>query len=403
MCNFMKKYIMNLFTAFILTVSVSFTIALPIMAAEMHNSRQEIQQTLKRFGLENRLKEKSQMVSGPCWAFASIATLEASLAKKNLLSKPLSEKALLNWSNRRANESGWHVKLRAGGNLTVSDAYLASGGGPYTEDVCRYNLDDNNYNKINSQPTFSVRGIKIVDNNVNSIKADVSAYGAVAACYQSTNGGHAVSIVGWNDKSRCWLVKDSGSCCGSYKWLSFDTRFCDLRAYTNIKKYDSKEKVYQHDNFGVNGSISSNGAITCANVFDFAQGDVLNSVMVYSEAAGATCNIYLAEVNNKTGEPLLQNLKCIKRNAKIPHKGYSSIDVEKQSIKGKRAIVVEISGNNAPASIGLLQETNLLKMFEPSAPSYRWLNGKFVSINNDPLFSRCKAHSYSIKAIVRKN
>ena len=399
----MKKFISNFLVSLILLSSLSFTIALPIMAYNIHNDRALIEKTLKDFNLNGVLKDKNQKISGPCWAFASNATAEVALHKKGIYEKPLSEKHLLNWCNKRSSESGWHTRMCDGGILNMSDSYFISNEGPYFESDCCYNLTDTNYQKLVCAPVYSVRGIEFVENNIQSIKNAISKYGAITVTYCEPQGGHAVSLIGWNDSNQSWLIKDSGYAPSCYRWLSFKTKFYDLHAYTDIKKYNPKEKVYQYDNYGATGSISADDSIICSNVFTFNNKDMLKSVLIFSETPGAMCNVYVADVA-ANGKPTTNynNWQCVRKNAVVPYRGYSNITVENVPLSGNKAIIVEMLANKGVTSLGFMGKINFLKVFETNFRSYRLEGNNFIDISRDALFRSNTAYAYSIKAIVAK-
>lgn len=401
----MKKSIVNFFSSIILVLSTAFLLFLPVAIYSTYNVPDDVSNVLKVFNLENKLEPKYQKISGPCWAFASMATLETTLAKKGILDGPLSEKHLLNWCNRNNNESGFHINMAVGGFEEMASAYLAAGAGPYKEKQCPYNTFDCHYNNINSDPLYSVRGIKSVSPDKQSIKDAISSYGAVCAGYNTPGGrGHGVSIIGWDDSKQMWLVKDSGRNNYGYDWLSFNTEFFDCRSYTDVKRYDNKEKIYQYDEFGSNNFLTANYFI-CSNVFDFNKGDVLDSIMLNTISPGSQCNVYLAKVDS-TGRPIGNNpsqWRCVKRNYTIPYKGYCTFSTEKVQLEGRTAVIIEMSGARE-ASIGLAENTGYgnLKIFSNNTKNcYRLVNGRFLNPLEDNFFNE-NFHAYAIKAIVKK-
>ena len=164
------KKIVNIITSLIVSAALSSTFA---VFNHCNNEAQKVfgmcdsEQSIE---IKNELKPKRQLVNGPCWAFSAIAALETYLVKHNMYTGSLSEKDLLNWSHR-SDGMGWNVSIKDGASGQVSDAYFTSGAGPVSETEVPYNVNDAFYDQNSrATPLFCVRGIKIVDSNVESIK-----------------------------------------------------------------------------------------------------------------------------------------------------------------------------------------------------------------------------------------
>lgn len=409
----MRRYMIGIFLTVVFMLvsgfvsSVSSMIFARYLCSFKINDTNLVFNTLEKFNLKNKLKNKYQKVSGPCWAFASIATLEATLAKKNMLEKPLSEKDLLNWANRRENESGWHIKLQDGGKFNISEGYFTSGEGPIFESSCVYNINDCNYSGPTSFPGYSVKGIKMVDNNIDSIKKAISEYGAVAVAYKSDlniDTFHAVCIVGWDDGKKSWLAKDSGSSSFQYKWLSYDKDLKDIFAITSVKNSDPNEKIYQYDKFGINAYFSRNNVLKCANVYSF-DNDILNSVMIYSTSEDSKCDVFVADVDSNGNINVDQSTwTCVKSNAIIPYKGYFEIPTKSIRLSGKKAIIIKIKSSKGKKSeIGVLMSSRedgirINDDDKSNIESYIFSSEKFVPAS-ELIKDMCAC---SIKAITRK-
>lgn len=338
------------------------------------------------------LEPKYQQISGPCWAFASIATLEGYLSKNGLLKESLSEKHLLNWANHRKTD-GWRVNIHNGGNDIVSNGYLVSGDGIVLNKQCPYNCNNDCYECTSFiKPSFSVRGIKYLDpENKDEIKKAIVNYGAVYA----GNNSHAFSIIGWNSLSSRWIVKDSGL--GNYNCYStvpFSNKLNALYCITDAKNYDDNEKIYQHDKFGANASFHHTKKLTVANVFDIPNGEKLNSVMVQSQSKDANIKIYYTETlpdgtpsNNKNSWQELYN-------GKIPYNGYYTYNLSKEVkvSNNKTSIIVVIESGESQSSIGAQYGTESLRAKTPPKASFEFDGYSFKELD----------WSLSIKAITKK-
>ncbi len=299
------------------------------------------------------LENKCQQIGGPCWAFASIATLEGYLSKNGLLKNSLSEKHLLNWANRKS-EPGWTISISNGGCREISCGYLVSGDGPVLNNQCPYNCHNDCWESTPFiKPSFAIRGIKYLNSeNIDEIKNAVVEYGAVhAGCY-----GHAFTIVGWNSAESYWITKDSAShALNNYNTVPFSSSLSQLYCITNAKEYDDNEKIYQHDKFGVTSYIScSNSKLITANVFDISSDETLDSVMVASRAKGSNIKVYYTETL-KDGSPNANKDTWQEiYSGSIPYDGYHTYPLSKKvkmQKNNKIAIIVAISQNEGTVDI----------------------------------------------------
>ncbi|MDQ5983442.1 MAG: hypothetical protein RUMPE_00458 [Eubacteriales bacterium SKADARSKE-1] len=360
---------------------------------------------------QSKLEPKSQIINGPCWAFASIASLETFLAKKNMLDGTLSEKHLLNWAHRGNNNPGWNCSISQGGAFRASDAYFTSGNGPVLSKEMPYNTNDNVFDKRrdNITPKYFIKGLKMVDSDIKSLKSAISEYGAVTAGYKFNDKfEHGISIIGWNNNLNKWLVKDSGSARGGYCWLPFSTKFYACYTFTDVERYDSKKKIYQHDEFGVYGAVNRLSNLCCANVYNFEKSETLDSIMINSESAGANYSLYYAPVSND-GTPNQNPSTWIKLGSgKIPYRGYSTCNLEckPELPEGKGAIILRLNSENdlQVLSVGYTSCDDKAIHIAPKANiSYILSKGNFIDVNKLITSQKVSIHALSIKAITVKN
>ena len=301
------------------------------------------------------LKKKCQWFNGPCWAFALIASLEARIILEDIKFMAfLSEKHLLNWANRKNGEKGWHLKIKDGANFEVAKGYLMSGAGPVYEKDKKYTFSDDTFSSEDRKmtPVCSVKGIKEIDENVDSLKKAISEYGTVFARYEIDKNGnrHAVSLIGWNESKKVFLVKDSSDNSKDYyKELPYGTKFSGCSAFCDVRNYNKKEKIYQHDFYGINDVCFSknNAPLTVCNVYDFKNNETLKEVTLATHAKGCNYEIFYTS-SFKDGKPSnnINNWRKLKTGI-VPYNGYFTTELDnKLDLKNeKAAIIVKIEKN----------------------------------------------------------
>ncbi len=169
---------------------------------------------------------RNQGGCGSCWAFATVGAFECAIKIKDGNNVDLSEQYLVNCNhNGYGCAGGWwchdmHTNVAdncggVGAVLEVNDPYMAADGActcPFQHD---YKLDSWSYIGAQwSTPTDA------------QIKQAVMTYGPVSVAiyagpaFQAYGGGifnaceagqinHAVVIVGWNDSSNVWIIRNS--------------------------------------------------------------------------------------------------------------------------------------------------------------------------------------------------
>lgn len=353
-----------------------------------------------------KLPLKCQLINGPCWAFASMASLEVFLAKKGILEESLSEKHLLSWVRQGDGNQGFNSPIYEGGTFFMATAYFTSGNGPVFAREMPYDTKDCVFDKIAREkvPAYFVKGIKLINSDIESIKSAITEYGAVTAGCEINNFKHGVSVVGWNSYLKRWAVRDSG-CQEGYRWLPFDTNFFDCISFTDVERYNNKKNIYQYDEFGIPNSVSSSEFLCCANVYDFKDDETLDSVMINSYSEGALCDLYYAPVLSD-GTPNNDMKTWIKLNSeKVPHKGYTTFCLKNKLKlkKGKGVIIVKISGEGDTDKIlGVSCQDNKINLLPKTNISYVLLNDTFFDVNDISILKDERVHAFSIKAITNK-
>lgn len=262
---------------------------------------------------------KDQGRNQTCWAFSSIAAMEANLIKngKADTSIDLSENQFAYFFYNRKTDALGYTKddynlnrngnyLSGGGTLWGSGLALATWAGVTTEDRCPYlslPSEDLCYEAL-----YSVRDVYMYEydaqklsSSVATVKQAILDHGAVAAginfdtdnyyneetcAYyypeKDQSGNHAVTIIGWNDGysrenfvttpscNGAWIVKNSyGVEFGDqgYNYVSYeDASLGEMMAFEVVTKAEQYDNNYQHDGTA-NPAFSYNKADWYANVF----------------------------------------------------------------------------------------------------------------------------------------
>lgn len=354
----------------------------------------------------NQPHKKLQGKNGPCWAFAAINALETFLYKKGLFEKSLSEEHLLAYVNQPKNCPGCHRSKTHGGNNSLAFGYFMSGNGPVFESECPYTLNNTcfNSNLSSIKPKVWVKGVKNISSDVSSVKNAVTQFGVVFVVYKvNSNLYHAVTIVGWNDVQKNWIVRDSAQN-SDYSSLPFSTELIESCCITDAEPFPENIKIYQHDNFAVTNTCLSNTSLTVANVFGFEESSTLDQITINSPSVNSQINVFLAPVLHDGSPDNRQSSWTSLYSGSVPYAGYFTLNLNNKVRlnKGKYAIIVQI--NKSPNSIELSQigyqgEVDDLTFNYERGKSFIFYKGRFVDakeVIKDKIY-------FSIKAAVRKN
>lgn len=338
------------------------------------------------------LEKKHQWFDGPCWAFAVTASLETALAKNGKLKNSFSEKHLLNWANRKNNEYGWHINIMDGANFEVAKGYLMSGAGPIYEKNKKYTFDDEYFSSEDEKlkPVCSVRGIKEINSDIESLKNAIDEYGAVFAKYEikRTGNKHAISLTGWNDEKKVWLVKDSlDSSENYYKELPYNTKFSGCSAFCDVRKYNENEKIYQHDFYGINDlyTFRDEPSITVCNVYDFKENETLKEVCIATHAKDCKYEVYYTDIFEDEKPSNNENNWQKLKTGTVPYNGYLTLDLDKKVKlkKGKGALIVRLKKAKNKESLPCIytaKNTKKLKIKEEKGNCYVLKNNTFFDV-----------------------
>jgi C1A family cysteine protease len=175
---------------------------------------------------------KNQKSCGSCWAFGTVAPLEARLLISGGGLADLSEQYLVSCNNSGWNcGGGWwahdyHKNQKVSGELEAGSVLESSF--PYTASSSACNPPHAHYQKIES---WKYVGSSYGVPSVEAIKQAIATYGPVAAAvcvgsaFSSYHSGifstdeknvcktgqvnHAVTLVGWDDGTDTWIMKNS--------------------------------------------------------------------------------------------------------------------------------------------------------------------------------------------------
>lgn len=278
---------------------------------------------------------KNQGNCGSCWAFATYGSLESYLMPNEI--KDFSEQNLID-------HTGFDYGPCDGGNWTMAMAYLARWDGPLDE-------KDDPYVYANPQPIKHVQESIMIPGRANPLDNDlikqmVMTYGAVytsmywvSSFYNSANksyyntgtpeGGHAVTIVGWDDNysaskfnvtppgNGAFIVRNSwGATWGEsgYFYVSYyDAYFArSMSAVIKGENVNNYQVIYQYDPLGwVSTWGYGQQTAWMANIFQATENLPIKAVGFYNPGTNASYEIYVYK-NVVSGQPRSGTLSASK-------------------------------------------------------------------------------------------
>ena len=311
---------------------------------------------------------KNQGHFGTCWAFATYGSLESTLMPVTP-TPDFSEKNL-------ANLAGFvYDSSNGGGTMWMSTAYLTRWNGPVNESTDPYPTGawttSGTYPPVKHVQNIVFFPTRTNRTDNNNIKGALTRWGAVYssfywddAFYNATHtsyyqpasatdpidgGGHAVTIVGWDDNYAAtnfspttagpgaWIVKNSwGAGWGTdgYFYVSYYDKYfgsaIDYKVYEsatvlgeNTSNYNT---VYSYDKLGeVNdyyGATVKTGSF--ANVFTANSSETIKAVGFYSTDMNVPTTISIYK--NPTSGPVGGTLKAT-FNTTLPYMGYNTVTI----------------------------------------------------------------------------
>lgn len=175
---------------------------------------------------------------GSCWAFTALGAFEGSHAIRNSALIDVSEQSVLSCSGGGTCGGGWWA--------TVFDWLIANGAA--TEAAYPYTATDSTCSASTATPNRAVAWGYVDPNgaipSVSSMKSALCDHGPLAVAvlatpaFQAYTSGtfnehdithginHGVTVVGWDDAKKAWLIKNSwgaGWGLAGYMWIAYDS------------------------------------------------------------------------------------------------------------------------------------------------------------------------------------
>lgn len=350
---------------------------------------------------------------GTCWSFAAFGSAESGMLINQEGTKDLSEKymayfAYVNESNSKPafTASVLPPELNPvydqGGNVTISTALLGRWTGPVNEVSCPYKGTENP--SLSAAKVGQLRYVyrlsnKDTEGNVDNseVKRALMDRGAVyvrfcwadshyneetAAYFASaemSDGGHAVTIVGWDDNftadnfneneqpldDGAWLIKNSwGTEWGEsgYFWLSYDDANIGELSQFRIKPGTARNSYHHQYSYDPLGMVNSSGtgdttmylaAIfqTDGNIQDNVP-ELIKAVGFYATAPGLTYRIEIRK-GVAAGAPSGGTSAAVVQGT-FAYAGYHTIELTQPAeiVKGSKfSVIVRVTGTTAYTDI----------------------------------------------------
>ncbi|MDD1702605.1 MAG: lectin like domain-containing protein, partial [Methanoregula sp.] len=313
---------------------------------------------------------KDQGHFGTCWAFASMGSLESTLMPASPV-PDFSEKNL-------ANLAGFDFDVpNGGGNMWMSAAYLTRWNGPVNEATDPY---PSGYTWSTSgiyPPVEHVQNIvffpgRLSRSDTTGIKKALTTQGAVYSAFfwdksfyngthtsyyepasasdPSSGGGHAVTIVGWDDTWKAsnfttapdgpgaWIVKNSwGTAWGDngYFYMSYYDKYFGSAVQSSGGYWDTGEftgestsnynALYSYDTHGDVSDyyVTTQKTGSFANVFTATSPGTLAAVGFYTTDLDVPCTISIYK--NPASGPADNTTPAAQFSTTLPDMGYHTV------------------------------------------------------------------------------
>ncbi len=295
---------------------------------------------------------KNQGNCGSCWTFASMANIESVWKINGYGTYDLSEQNLHTCNN------DYEFDHCNGGNFYMSTAYMAKGIGPVTEADDPYQADSDSSCSSGLTPVRYVTEAIFIPTNETDIKQAILDHGALytsmywlSSAYNSGDytyyydgpgdgsdggGGHAVTIVGWDDNKStassndgAWIIKNSwGSYWGEsgYFYLSYDDVEANdfVACFTQSIDYDSQRHIFGYDDYGWVTSYGY-GDGTDYGLVKFTADDDYTVSKIGTYAVGAGVNLTVTVYDDYSSGNLSNQLATGSKTCTNP--GYYTLDL----------------------------------------------------------------------------
>ncbi len=319
-------------------------------------------------------KIKNQGSLGTCWAFASVMALESSVLPEWNVSFSEDHMSLRN---------SFNLSQNAGGEYTMSMAYLLAWQGPVNEADDPYG---DGYSPSGLSPICHVQEIQILpEKDYEAIKKAVYLYGGVqsslytdmvndsddthyyrrdtgAYCYNGNEKpNHDVVIIGWDDNYSKDNFKeipqgDGAFICANswggefgddgYFYVSYYDTNIGIHniLYSGIESTDNYDHIYQSDLCGWVGQLGyGKETALFANIYTAVDNEELEAVGFYATGENTSYQVYT--VTDANGSSQFGRRKKA-ASGKFTNAGYYTVTLDKkvELEAGERfAVIVEIT------------------------------------------------------------
>ena len=212
---------------------------------------------------------------------------------------------------------------------------------------------------------FTSSGVEILDPNIqrDEVKSKIMEYGAGQIAYKHSTacfdfstyayfrseelsevqfGGHAVTVVGWDDnyskdnfryapkEDGAWLIKNSwGDIWGNdgYFWMSYEEPTLSPVYFFDVEEAGSYDNVYQYD--GSLSDVTIDGYLEGANVFTAQNDEKLNAVSFFTIKDKTDYKVSVYKNLSNPEDPTSGTLLTTKTGT-VSHMGYTKLSLDKE-------------------------------------------------------------------------
>lgn len=302
---------------------------------------------------------KNQANYGLCWAFSATTSFESTLKKSGYVSNDFNEwyspyqlDALLTPHVKEPNINYVTISQRGGKKLGegapvnlgyngFTTAYSPVLESTFDKEKYRLHFDNITNNKFKANDIYNEKNSDyyVTDYDIlesvndislnNVVKYYVYNYGAVSIdtidpskfcndfdseCYinstESTEGRHAMAIIGWDDSVNSWILQNSWADYLSYIYLSYGS---DIREYVGIKRINKK---HWDNRYYSTNNLSNEVKISVHEYEKIPDNDeIIDSVLVDINAPGEY-SLYISRTGNDDDYELIKEFNTFFRGRK---------------------------------------------------------------------------------------